>query len=165
MSVRGVIAAMLVGGALVGGLGCGGVTGSAAPLTARGFAPTRNPVYIRTVTAPSPGLVMLGLVAARGAGSDATVDNVLPELIRQAQRLGATELVIDDLHMDYQWYTSYTTFTYRCGFLWCTDLAPASNEVAILVGQGRAFGPPMGVSAPRPAPPKPPAPAGGAKGP
>jgi hypothetical protein len=85
---------------------------------------------------------MLGLVTARGAGPEARVDKVLPELIRQAQRLGATEIVIDDLRMDYHWYASYTAFTYRCGFLWCSDLAPASNEVAHLIAHGRAFAAP-----------------------
>lgn len=84
---------------------------------------------------------MLGLVSARGVGNEATVDQVIPELIHQAQRLGATHLVIDDLHMEYHWYTSLTTYSYRCGFGWCTDASPASHEVATLVARGRGFGP------------------------
>ena len=84
---------------------------------------------------------MLGLVSAHGMGADATVDNVLPELIRQAQKLGATHLGVDDLRMDYRWYKSYMAFAYRCGSFMCSSMEPTSHEISTLLAQGRAFGP------------------------
>jgi hypothetical protein len=128
--------------ATLGVCGCQTVSGSAAPLTARGFAPGNTPVYVHTVTAPPPGLQMLGLVSARAEGRDASVDQLIPELIRQAQRLGATHLVVDDLHMDYHTYPAFAPFSYRCGYQRCTDLTPSNNEVSALVAHARAFGPP-----------------------
>jgi hypothetical protein len=83
---------------------------------------------------------MLGLVSARGVGSEATVDHVMPELIHQAQRLGATHVVVDDLRMEYHWFTSLTTYSYRCGYGWCTESSPMQREVATLVARGRGFG-------------------------
>lgn len=127
--------------AILGASGCATVTGSAAPLTSRGFSPTRHAVYVHTVGSPPPGLQMLGLVAARAAGHDATVDRVIPELIRQAQRLGATDLIVDDMHMEYRYFPGYTTYQYRCGWAWCSDMTPVSSEAATLIATGRAFGP------------------------
>jgi len=126
---------------ILGASGCATVSGSAAPLTPRGFTPTRKAVYVHTVGSPPPGLQMLGLVDARAAGHDATVDRVIPELIRQAQRLGATDVILDDLHMEYRYFTGYTSYHYRCGWVWCSDMAPVSSEAATLVATGRAFGP------------------------
>lgn len=126
--------------AMIGVSGCATVTGSAAPLTSRGFAPTHRAVYVHTLTSAPAGLQMLGLVNARAVGQDATVDQVIPELIRQAQRLGATDVIVDDLHMEYRYFTGYTTYHYRCGWVWCSEMTPVGNEVATLIATGRAFG-------------------------
>jgi hypothetical protein len=142
--------------------GCETVTGAAAPLTPRPLSSTQEPVYVHTLRGPPPGVVLLGVVSARGDAEDATVESVLGELVRQSQRLGATHLVVDELRMRYFWVPTVAAHMGHCGPTGpCYGMAtPAAIETASMVARGRAFGP-AGPVAPAP-PPTPGASRGGA---
>jgi hypothetical protein len=132
-------------------VGCESVQGRAAPTTARGYVDGQEPVYVHTISRVPDGMAMLGFVSARGSGEDATVDKLVPELIRQAQRLGATHLVLDDLHMSYPILTTMSGYPPGCGFRRpCFGPYPESFEIPTLLANGRAFGPPGRVAAPMP---------------
>jgi hypothetical protein len=133
--------------------GCETVHGDAAAFGPRVPGPSARAVRVHTVGAAPAGLAVIGVVRAEATGDDAEVQSLMAELVRQAQRLGATDLVVDDVRMRYRWVPAYTTWSYRCGWgAICWGSTPAPLESATLVAWGRAL-------APAPPPPAPPAPA------
>ena len=118
-------------------------------------------VAIYGITAPS-GSRLVGDVFVEGAGDEANVEILIPELKSRVADLGATGAVIDRVETDFRWVTETrtVTYTYPCGYhRVCTGVRfePYQRELRVLRLFGRAVLP-----EPDPRPADPPGPASSA---
>lgn len=123
--------------------GCGGVSSYAVPTSGRTLPPSSGAIAIYATREPAEGRE-LGVVEAKAAREEGSVEVLFPELVRRAQELGANALVIDTAGARFELVTTWTNQQQLvpCGSRsFCTVWQPvaSTHEEMVVVLRGRAW--------------------------
>lgn len=135
MSTNSLRRIILLIGVVAGCVGCSTVSGSAIGTSGASLAPNSGPVQLLTLSTP-PGAAEVGIIQARGR---AHVDELAPEFVAQAARLGAEIAKVDAVTTKFEMVHMTESYSYKCGQSNCTGTRSVMREVATTQMVGRAF--------------------------